>query len=308
MTVQFLSALLIIVGLFLIFKVRPSDMAGRLFKPFAQYRERKQRIRRITGKAKGKLAATVDNAKEMLVSADMGEQIGAYKWAAVIMAVIGLLIGLALSNILAALVLAAGLGSAPLIVIRIRTGDYVRNLNEKLESAMGTVTNSYIASGDLIGAVESSLRLLPSPLDGVFRQFFNETQLIDSDVVKALRRMRERIGNRYWHDWCDVLAQCQRDKQLRYALPGIVGRLGEMRRVQMETDTTIRKQIGDYIITVMIVLGSIPLVSAMMPEWYAMLTTTSVGKITLAVIFAAILATAVWVARLYRPVEGGEQQ
>jgi len=307
MTVQILCALLIIAGLFLIFKIRPSDMAGRLSKPFAQYRDQKQRIRRITGKPKGKLAATVDNAKEMLSAAGMGGQIDAYKWAAVILAVLGLLFGLALHNILAGLVLAAGLGGAPLIVIRVRTGDYVRSLHEKLESAMGTITNSYIASGDLIGATASSLRLLPSPLDGVFRQFFNETQLINSDVVKALRRMRERIDNRYWRDWCDVLVQCQRDKQLRYALPGIVVRLGELRRVQMETDTTIRKQIGDYIITVMIVLGSIPLLSSMMPDWYAMLTTTVAGKITLAAVLAAVLATAIWVARLYRPVEGGER-
>lgn len=308
MTVRVLCALLIIAGLFLLLGIRPSDLSDRLSKPFKRYKEKKQRIRRITGAPKGKLSATVDNAKEMLLAAGMGEQIDAYKWAAVILAVLGLLSGLALDNLLAALVLVAGLGCAPLIVIRIRTGDYVRSLREKMESAMGTVTNSYIALGDLIGAVASSLRLLPAPLDGVFRQFFNETQLIDSDIVKALRRMRERIDNRYWRDWCDVLIQCQRDKQLRYALPGIVSRLGEMRRIQMETDTTIRKQISDYIITVMIVLGAIPLMGAMMPEWYAMLTTTVAGKITLAVVLAAILATAIWVARLYRPVEGGEKQ
>ena len=103
-----------------------------------------------------------------------------------------------------------------------------------------------------------------------------------------------------------MLVQCQRDRQLRFALPGIVSRLGEMRRAQMEADTAIRKQISDYIVTVMIVLGAIPLMGAMMPEWYTMLTTTPAGKITLAVVLAAVLATAVWVARLYRPVEGGE--
>jgi hypothetical protein len=142
-------------------------------------------------------------------------------------------------------------------------------------------------------------------LDNVFRQFYARTQFVDSDIVKALWQMRERIDNRYWRDWCDVLMQCQRDRQLRYSLPGIVSRLGEMRRAQMETDTAIRQQMNDYIITVLIVLGAIPLMGAMMPDWYTMLTAMVAGKITLAVILAAVLGTAVWVARLYRPVEGG---
>lgn len=304
MTIQILCVLLITAGLFLLFKIRMSEIA----KPFHHLREKKKRIRRITGKPKGKLEATLDSAKEMLTAAGMSGQVTSYRWAAILLALLGLLIGLALDNVLAAMVLAAGLGCSPLIVIRIRTGDYIRSLDEKLENAMGTITNSYAASGDLIGAVQSSLHLLPSPLDGVFRQFYAETQLIDSDVIKAIHRLRDRIDNRYWRDWCDVLIQCQRDRQLRYALPGIVGRLGEMRRVQMETDTVMRKQLGDYIVTVMIVLGAIPLMGAMMPDWYSMLTTTLAGKITLAVVLAAVLATAVWVAQLYRPVEGGEKK
>ena len=306
--IQILCALLLIAGLFLLLGVQPSDMARPFAKPLQRQRERTNKIRRITGKPKGKLAATVDDAKEMLTAAGMNEHIDAYKLAAVILAIVGLMVGLALDNVLAGLVLAAGLGFSPLIVIRIRTGDYIRSLNEKLESAMGTVTNSYVAGGDLIGAVKNNLHLLPALLDGVFRQFYTETQLIDSDIVKALRRLRECIGNRYWRDWCDVLIQCQRDRQLRFALPGIVSRLGEMRRAQMEADTAIQKQLGDYIVTVLLVLGAIPLMGAMMPDWYTMLTTTPAGKITLAVVLAAVLATAVWVARLYRPVEGGESK
>jgi tight adherence protein B len=215
MTIQILCVLLLTAGLFLLFKIRISEIA----KPFQRQHNKKKCIRRITGKPKGKLEATMDNAKEMLMATGMSGQIASYRWVAVLLAVFGLLVGLALDNVLAALVLAVGLTCTPLIVIRIRTGDYIRSLDEKLESAMGTVTNSYVASGDLIGAVQSSLHLLSAPLEGVFRQFYVETQLVDSDVLKALYRLRERIDNRFWRDWCDVLTQCQRDKQLRYALP-----------------------------------------------------------------------------------------
>ena len=120
---QILCALLIVAVLFLLLGVRVSDMARPFAKPFQRQRERTNKIRRITGKPKGKLAATVDDAKDMLAAAGMNEHIDAYKWAAVILAIVGLLIGFALDNVLAGLVLAAGLGFSPLIVIRIRTGD-----------------------------------------------------------------------------------------------------------------------------------------------------------------------------------------
>jgi tight adherence protein B len=299
-----LCALLIIAGLFLLLKIRPSDVTGRLLKPFFEKQENRQLVQRITGKPKGKLARLVDDTREMLIASGMEKQAGTYKWLAIVLAALGLTVGVALDNAPTAVVLAVGLGSSPLILIRIRTGDYLRHMHEKLESAMSTVTNSYISSGDLIGAVESSLHLLPSPVDAIFRQFYMETQLIDSDVVKALEQMKDKIDNRYWRDWVDVLMQCQRDRQLRFVLPGIVGRLGEMRRVQMETDTAVQKQMSNYIITVLIVLGSIPLMGAMMPDWYSMLTTTPVGKITMAAILATVFVTSVWVAQLYRPVEG----
>jgi len=299
-----ICALLIIAGLFLLLKIHPSDVAGKFLKPFFTMQENRRRIQRITGRPKGRIARLIDDTREMLIASGMEKQAGTYKWLGMILAALGLAVGLALDNVPAATVLAVGLGSSPLILIRIRTGDYLRHLHEKLESAMSTMTNSYISSGDLIGAVESSLHLIPVPVDMIFRRFLIETQLIDSDVEKALRQMKDKINNRYWRNWVDVLIQCRRDRQLRFALPGIVGRLGEMRRVQMETDTAIQKQMSDFIITVLIVLGAIPLMGAMMPDWYAMLTTTVVGKITLAFILAAVFGTSIWVAQLYLPIEG----
>ena len=76
-----------------------------------------------------------------------------------------------------------------------------------------------------------------------------------------------------------------------------------MRRAQTEVATTISKHFGDYITTVLIVLGSIPLMGFMMPDWYDMLMQSLPGKITLSVILGAILLTAVWVAGVYRPVD-----
>jgi len=303
------SALLIMAGLFLILGIRPKDVTVVLLKPFKRRKERQQRIRAITGKKPGFIQRQLRDAQQMLDAAGMSEQVSTYKWLAVILAFLGFAFGLVIENTLAAIVMSSGLAIAPLAIIRIRTGEYFRCLHAKLEIGMGIVTNAYIQSGDLVGTIQTSLHLLPSPLDDIFGRFLVETQFIDANLVRAIEQMRDRIDNRYWRDWCSVLIQCQHDRQLRFALPGIVERLGEMRRAQMEVDTTIRKHFGDYIITVMIVLGSIPLMGFMMPDWYDMLMHTLPGKITLSVILFAVLSTAIWVARINQPMDmekGGE--
>jgi tight adherence protein B len=298
---KILTALLITAGLFIILKIRPADISQVLLIPFEKKRILHQRITKLTGKKSGPIRRRLNEAQQMLDSAGMSEQISSYKWLAVILALPGLIFGLAIDNLPVAIVLATGLAAAPLAIIRIRTGEYVRGLNARLETGMGLITNSYLQSGDLTSAVSDNLKLLPAPLDNIFGKYLVETQFIDASNIRAIELMRERVNNRYWRDWCSVLNQCQHDRQLRFALPGIVERLGETRRAQMEIDTVIQKHFGDFLITVLIVLGSIPMMSLMMPDWYEMLMHTTAGKITLTVVLAAVLSTALWVAGIYQP-------
>lgn len=303
------STMLIIAGLFLIFKFSPQNLIGVLFKPLIKKLDRQAKIRIITGKKPNLLQQQLHDTRQMLDVAGMGEQLNTYRWLSLALSCLGFAFGYLIDNPLAAAVLAVGLAIAPQAIIQIRTGEYLRGLQEKLEMGMGIITNSYLQSGDLVGTVQESHHLLPAPLDNIFKSFLVETQFIDANLVRALEQMRGKIDNYYWQEWCSVLIQCQHDRQLRFALPGIVDRLSETRRIQLEIDTTIRKHFGDYIITVMIVLGSIPLMGLMMPEWYEMLMETLAGKITLAVVLSAIFATASWVARINRPMnleKGGD--
>lgn len=303
------STMLIIAGLFLIFKISPQDLIGVLFKPLIKRLARQAKIRTITGKKPNLLQQQLHDTRQMLDAAGMGEQLNTYRWLSLALSSLGFAFGYLIDNLLVAVILAVGLALAPQAIIQIRTGEYLRGLQEKLEIGMGIITNSYLQSGDLVGTVQESHHMLPAPLDNIFKSFLVETQFIDANLVRALEQMRGKIDNYYWQEWCSVLIQCQHDRQLRFALPGIVDRLSETRRIQLEIDTTIRKHFGDYIITVMIVLGSIPLMGLMMPEWYEMLMETLAGKITLAVVLAAILFTAIWVARINRPMnmeKGGE--
>ncbi len=299
MTLKLISALLLTVGLFLLLRVPP----GEVFRPLLERYRHRERIRKLTGKRPHWLQRQITAAGHMLEGAGMAGQTKRYAVASAGLGSAGLLIGLALNNPLAAAVLAGGHALLPLAAIAMRTGDYNRALTAKMETTMSILTNAYVQGGDFLDAVADNLSLLPTPMDEIFTHFMVEAQFINSSVERALNLLRDRMDNRYWRDWCSVLIQCQDDRQLRFALPGIVERLGETNRIQMEADTLLRQHFGDYILTVVIVLGCIPLMALLMPDWYAALMTTVVGKITVAVVLAAVLGTALWVAALHRPLE-----
>jgi Flp pilus assembly protein TadB len=294
-----ITALLVTAGLFLCLGIRATEPEKK--------KSRRQRIRFLSGKPPGRIEQMANEAEQMLTAAGMRARLQTYQRLALALGVTGLLIGAAIGNLLTTAILAVGLAAMPLLIIRIRTGDYLRGLYESLESGMGTITNAYVAGGDLIGAIEDNLRLIPAPIDDVFRKFLSQIRLVDASVPKALQAIKEQVNNRYWRDWINTLIQCQNDKTLRFALPGIVERLSAMRRIRMEADTLLQKQIGDYAVTVFLLLGSIPAMAFMMPDWYEMLVYTIAGQITLAVVLAAVFATALWVGRLYHPSEGGDK-
>jgi len=296
-TVYLICALFVTAGLFILMDVRPRDVTDELKKPFEREVNRKKRIRFITGKKPSAVQRMMEEAVTMLDASGMGEQVSTYRNMAILMAVAGFLFGMVIDNILVSIVLGVGLAMTPLTIIRMRTADYKRMVNEKLEMAMSSVTNSYVATGNLLTAVENVLPMLPAPVNTIFQRFVADMQYVDGNAIRAIQHMREASDNWYWMEWCNALIQCQDDVSLNRTLSGIVERLSESRQIQLEVDTTLRKHMSDYVVTVLLVLGSIPLMGFMIPDWYSMLMDTVPGKITLAVVLATVLITSVWVSR-----------
>lgn len=297
MTAYLICALFVTAGLFILMDVRPRDVTDELKKPFEREVNRKKRIRFITGKKPSAVQRMMEEAVTMLDASGMGEQVSTYRNMAILMAVAGFLFGMVIDNILVSIVLGVGLAMTPLTIIRIRTADYKRMVNEKLEMAMSSVTNSYVATGNLLTAVENVLPMLPAPVNTIFQRFVADMQYVDGNAIRAIQHMREVSDNWYWTEWCNALIQCQDDVSLNRTLSGIVERLSESRQIQLEVDTTLRKHMSDYVVTVLLVLGSIPLMGFVIPDWYSMLMHTVPGKITLAVVLATVLITSVWVSR-----------
>ena len=147
--------LLLTAGLFLILNIQPRDFTQVLFRSILRRRHKHHRIRMLTGAKAGLVQRQIEAARLMLEQSGMDDKSVGYAWASVILAALGLLAGIWMDNLMAAIILAVGLAALPLIAIYFRTGEYTRALAEKLETAMSILTNAYVQSGDFIGVVES---------------------------------------------------------------------------------------------------------------------------------------------------------
>jgi hypothetical protein len=221
MTGSIVCALLVTAGLFLLTGVRPRDMTVGLMKPFEKEVNRKKRIRHMTGKKPSAAQRMMEEAVTMLDASCKGEQIATYRNMATLLAAVGFLFGLVIDNLPVSLVLSIELAMTPLTIIRMRTAEYGRMVDEKLEMAMGSVTNSYIATGNLLIAVERVLPMLPAPVGDIFKRFQVDMQYVDGNTVRAIQHMREASDNWYWTKWCNAFIQCQDDVTLNRTLSGI---------------------------------------------------------------------------------------
>ena len=100
--------------------------------------------------------------------------------------------------------------------------------------------------------------MLPAPVNDIFGRFvvtYSIWTATSSAPSSACGRRRKTGTGR---NGAGALIQCQDDVSLNRTLSRIVERFSEMRQIQLEVDTTLRKHMSDYVLTVMLVLGSIP--------------------------------------------------
>lgn len=294
--------LLLAAGLFLLFGVRFTDMFLLFYRPFREKEIQRRKVERITGKKIGFIREQNIQVEQMLIASGNGEQIIQYNMASVIMAAAGFLIGIACNSIPLAIVLPIGLALIPLMVVQSRTSEHGRQLGIALESALSSVTNAYIRSGDFLGAVKESLMILPEPVRGVFQQYVVEVETINPSQIVALRSMRNKIKNQMWHEWCSIVIQCQSNNALRVTLLGVVERLSVIRQFQAEMDTKVKDTTKEYVFIVCAIMICVPLFGLMLPGFWDAITQTLVGQITLAGVLFTVLGTFLWVIKLNKPV------
>lgn len=250
-----------------------------------------------------KLSKELSGIRDALAVIGKARQINTVCAVSLILLVGGIVFSLLIGNVFLMPVLAVIMAAIPFLHVKASLAYYKKHVEEEIETALSIISTAYVRSDNIVGAVSENIGYLKSPVKAIFNSFVVETTVISSDIKAALRRLRERIDNQIFREWCDCLLQCQDDRNMKMSLMPIVSKLTDVRIVNNELKTMLTEPKKEYWMMVMLVLGNLPLLYVLNRDWFYTLVNTAAGKILLAVCSIVIAVTSVFMMRFTKPVE-----
>ena len=301
LTLRIFAFMALIVGAFRLLDIRFTD----LFRDFINKPQsiRTQIDEATNRKKKRFIVRQIEEVSEIMRLTDREDKIPVVFIACAVFAIAGAIIASLFDNVFLIPVLGIGMMCLPVWYIKLTASHFKKDISEELETALSVISSAYIRNEDIVTAVEENVHYLNPPIKNVFTDFLVQLKLIDSDVVKAIEGLKTKIDNDVFHEWCDALIQCQSDRNLKSTLTPIVTKLSDVRTVNTELELMLAEPRKEFIIMALLVVATIPILYFLNKDWYEVLMHTGIGKIVLAVDFAAIFICGAFVVKLTKPIE-----
>ena len=303
--------LLLAVGIILLLGLTPD----RVMKDLSRGETKGPTLRSRTLRAKGKqtshrLTVGLCRVRDALETTGKSGRFALACALSLLFMLVGTVLAIAIDNLFLIPVLALAMALIPFAFLR-RTITYYRNhITESLETALSSITASYIRTDDIVTAVEENIGYLRPPLRDIFAGFLADCTMIRANRKECIRSLQEKIDNTVFADWCDTLIACEDDRSLKHTLMPIVTKLTDIAIVNRDIKAMMTAARTEYFVMAGMVLANIPLLYLLNKDWYAALMDTIPGKIVLAICGAAILITGIFAFKFTKPVEyrkGGDR-
>lgn len=247
--------------------------------------------------------------EQILEGMGRSNQFSAIKQVSLLLFAVGAILALLLGNVYMVPILGIGFSLIPVWYLRSTAASYKKHLNEELEMSISIITTSYLRTEDLIRSIKENLPHIGEPVHAIFEAFVYEAELINANTTSAINSMKMKVPNRVFHEWCNILIQCQSDRSMKNMLPTIAQKFSDVRIVQSELDAMMQGPRKEAITMVFLVLANIPLLYVLNKDWFHTLLFTTPGKIALAICGAIILYSVSKIMQLSKPIEyGGDVQ
>ena len=295
----------ILAGLLLVLDIPAGELVkgiSEILKP--RNTSLKSKISTLTGKKKKNfISKTFLEAKEILELTGRADKYSLVCRLSLLLALLGGFFSITIGNFILLPVLSTGCAMVPLFYVKFSVGAYKKHLNGELETALSVITTSYIRSGDIRKAVKENLEQLRLPVSNVFRRFQAEVSFVDANITAAILHMKECINSTIFHEWCDTLIDCQKDRTLSPALINCVDKFSDLRSVQAEFETEVYAPLKEFITMALLTVINLPLMYFISRSWFHTMTHSIAGQTMLAITAAVIFAGFARVVYICKPIE-----
>ena len=302
---KIISFVIFLTGLFKVLDISIFQLTNDIAKFLSkEKKDIKSKIKKQSKKKNQKgIRKTINETISILNIIGKKDKINIIWLISIVLFISGTVISISLGNFFLLPVLSIGLALIPFWYVIYTSNSYKKQINEELETALSTITTSYIRSEDIIMAVEENIEYLNPPISQVFIFFLSQTKLITSNTKMAIENLKAKIDNEVFKEWCDALIACQDNKNLKHTLVPIVMKLSDTRIVSAELENILFEPMKEYITMVILLIANIPLIWLLNKDWYHILTNTPVGHGIIAICVLVIFVSLVAVIRLTRPIE-----
>ena len=243
--------------------------------------------------------------KRILKDTGRADRYETIKRLSLILFAVGAVLALLMDNVYMVPIMGIGFSLLPMWYLRSSATSYKKHLNDELETAISIITTSYLRTEDIIRSVRENLPYINEPVKANFEAFVYETELINANITSAINSLKIKIPNRVFHEWADILIQCQSDRSMKNTLPTISQKFSDIRVVQSELDAMMQGPRREAITMVFLVIGNIPLLYFLNKDWFHTLIYSTPGKIALAICAGIILYAVAQIMKLSKPIEYG---
>lgn len=275
---------------------------------FAFLQREKSSVKRRVLSEQGKLKKSlfrqqIEQSKNVLEVTGKGHKFGLLCTVSLVLFAVGATLAVLLENVFLVPILSVGFMFLPFWYVKLIEANYKKDISMELETALSIVTTAYLRTENIVLAVEENVKYLNPPVRNVFEEFLTQVKYVNPNEETAIKTMKARINNEVFQEWCDAVAMCVYDRNLKSTLVPIVSKLSDMRTVNAELQYLIFEPFKEFIIMVVLVVANVPLMYFLNKDWYSTLMYTAVGQATLAICAAAIFVCMAFAVKLTKPIE-----
>lgn len=263
----------------------------------------KQRVREAKGHTKPFFVIRVfQEAKEILKDTYREKDYENYKRLSIKMMVAGAIIGLCFLNPFLSIALSLFGLFIPVFMIHLTAASFRTQFAGEMYTCMSVISTSCQRKFDLVRAVQENVNAMTEPMKSHWNAFLRDYENFDSDVPNGIRKLRKKINDPVWQEWCDDLLMCQTDPTRKFLLSGAVKKATQQSRVRLMLDSILDEPVFQAVGVMLIAIAAIPVCGFFYPDWGYILMNTWQGKLSIAIIVLACLYLAFKAVRASRPV------